>query len=89
MVEITFENLYPIAGLLIISVTIWGMSKKFTQMDSTIADNQKDNQRDFAINSKDIQELQKDLDCLKKEVKEISDKLIRLTQKIEDKLGSK
>jgi hypothetical protein len=86
VVELTFENLYPLAGLLVIGVTIWGMSKKFTGMDMTIQNNQKDNERDDALNNNRIKQNEDDLASLRKDVKDIYIILLKLQQKVEDKL---
>jgi hypothetical protein len=85
VVEVTFEYVAPVAALILISVSIWGAAKKFTSMDTTIQNNQKDNERDFSINSNDIKRLQSELADLKKDVREIYTMLLKLNQKVEDR----
>jgi hypothetical protein len=86
MVEITFENMAPIAALLIVAVTIWGAARKFTSLEITQANNQKSNETSDALNAKDVQRNIDDLKELKEQIKELYVKLLKLEQKVEDKL---
>ena len=77
MVEISFENVAPVAALLIVSVTIWGAAKKFTQLDVAVASTQKD-----------IEQIKTDLKELKRDYRDLYEIVLRLQQKVEDKLNS-
>jgi hypothetical protein len=87
VVELTFENLYPLAGLLVISVTIWGMAKKFTAMDITMSNNQKDAEKNFGLNAERIKKLQEELVEVKKDIREIYTIVLKLNQQVQDKFS--
>lgn len=74
MVEISFENVAPIAALLIVSVTIWGAARKFTALDVAVANSQKD-----------IDQIKSDLRELKKDVRSLYEIVLKLQQRTEDK----
>jgi len=88
MAELTFDNLYPLAGLIVIGVTIWGMARKFTAMDMAIQNDQKDNQSVDALNARDIRNLQEQINELKRDVREIYRVILKLEQRVEDRFTS-
>lgn len=88
MVEISFENIAPIAALLIVSVTIWGAARKFTSLEITQSNNQKVNETSDALNAKDVQRNMEDLKELKQQVRELYIMVLKLEQKMEDKLSN-
>jgi hypothetical protein len=88
MAEISLENIYPLAGLIVIGVTIWGMAKKFTVMDMAIQNDQKDNQSVDALNARDIKNLQEQINDLKRDVREIYKIILKLEQRVEDRFTS-
>ena len=85
MVEITYENVAPVLGLLLIGVTAYGAARKFTEMDKDIRNDQEKNDHDIAILENDLKRLQSQVDSLRHDVKDMHTVLIRLQQKIEDK----
>ena len=89
MVEITFENMAPIAALLIVAVTIWGAARKFTSLEITQANNQKTNETSDALNAKDVQKNMEDLKELKQQIRELYVKVLKLEQKMEDRVNGK
>lgn len=76
MVDITLENLGPIVAMLGLVVTVWGASRKFTSLDLATANQ-----------AKDIENNTTHLEELKKNYKELFEKVIRLEQKLEDFLN--
>jgi hypothetical protein len=74
MVEISFENVAPIAALILISVSIWGAARKFTQLEVASANIQKD-----------IEKNQEELKELKKDYRALYTIVLKLQQQIEDK----
>src|SRR4030095_14932287 len=88
MAELTFDNLYPLAGLIVIGVTIWGMARKFTAMDMAIQNDQKDNESQDALSARDIKNLQHEIDEIKRDLREIYKIILKLEQRVEDKFTS-
>jgi hypothetical protein len=88
LAEITLENIYPLAGMIVIAVTIWGMARKFTAMDMAIQNDQKDNETHDALNARDIKNVQQQIDELKRDVREIYKIILKLEQRVEDRFTS-
>ena len=88
MAEITLDNIYPLAGLIVIAVTIWGMARKFTAMDMAIQNDQKDNEGHDALNARDIKNLQQQLDEVKRDLREIYKIILKLEQRVEDRFSA-
>ena len=88
LAEITLDNIYPLAGLIVIAVTIWGMARKFTAMDMAIQNDQKDNESQDALNARDVKNLQLQIDEIKRDLREIYRIILKLEQRVEDKFTS-
>jgi hypothetical protein len=88
VVEVSFEYVAPVAALLIIAVTVWGASRKFTDMDNMIRANHATNQHDIAIIENNMKRLEADVKALNRDVKQLSEEFIKLKQRVEDGLNS-
>jgi hypothetical protein len=89
VVDVTLENIYPFAGLIVIAVTIWGMARKFTSMDMAIQNDQQKNETQDALNSRDIKNLQDQIAEIKRDLREIYRTLLKLEQRVDDRVNHK
>ena len=87
MVEITYENVAPVLGLLLIAATVYGGARKFTEMQRDITNDQEKNQHDINILEDSIKRLQAQVDSIRHDEKEMHTILTRLEQKIEDRFS--
>jgi hypothetical protein len=89
MVEVTYENVAPVVGLILIGVTAYGAARKFTEMDRDIRNDQEKNVHDIDILEDSVKRVQAQIDSLRHEVKEMHTILTRLVQKMEDRFSTK
>ena len=88
MVEITYENVAPILGLVLIAATVYGGARKFTEMQKDITNDQEKNQHDITILEDSVKRLQTQIDSIRHDVKEMHTIVTRLEQKVQDRLNS-
>ena len=89
MVEVSFENIVPVAGLLAIGIAAYGAARRFTTMEKDIANDQQKNDHDIAILEDRMKRLQIQVDSIRHDVKEMHTILTKLNQRVEDKLNQK
>jgi uncharacterized protein YlxW (UPF0749 family) len=86
MVEVTYENVAPVVGLILIGVTAYGAARKFTEMDKDIRNDQEKSQHDISILEESVNRLQAQIDGLRHHVNEMHTILTRLKQQMDDRL---
>jgi hypothetical protein len=89
VVEVTYENVAPVVGLILIGVTAYGAARKFTEMDRDIRNDQEKNQHDINILEDSVKRIQLQIDGLRHHVNEMHTILTKLNQRVDDKLNQK
>ena len=86
MVEITFENIAPVVGLFAIGIATWGAARRFTEVETNIKNNAEKTEHAIKHLEYDLERLQKQVDAVRHDIKDLTSITIKLQQKIEDKM---
>ena len=85
MVEVTFENVAPVVGLIAIGIATWGAARRFTEVESNIKNNAEKMEHDIKHLEDDLERLQKQVDAIRHDVKDLTTIVIKLEQKFTDR----